>query len=76
MIVKDSQLPYVKEIQNTQYLISLNHSFYQSAHLKIFDLSKKGTPKSVYRLEEVFGGKFTLLRCISSTSDHQITSVH
>lgn len=47
---------HVREIPNTKLLVSLSHSFFTSANMEIFDISKK-TPRKIYSFEEVFGSK-------------------
>ena len=52
----DHPWTHVKEIQNTRYLVSLHHSYFKSANMEIFDISKKGQAKKIYTPETVFGG--------------------
>ena len=47
---------YVKEIPNTQYLVSLYHSASKYTNMVVFDISKKGRAKTIYTHETVFGG--------------------
>ena len=37
-----SNWTHVKEIANTQYIVSVHHSFDKSANLEVFDVSRKG----------------------------------
>lgn len=46
----------LKEIPNTRLLVSLNQRRYESANMKIVDISTKMT-KEIYSFGEVFGGK-------------------
>ena len=48
---------HVKEIANTQFLISLHHGFSKSANLEVFDVSRKGQAKKIYSFEEMSGGR-------------------
>ena len=47
----------IKEIPNTRFLVSLHHSYNQSANLAIFDISKKEKIQKVYSFEEVVGSE-------------------
>ena len=49
---------HVKEIPNTNLLISLHHSFEKSANMVVLDVAKKGAAKKIYALGEFFGCKF------------------
>ena len=51
--------PHVKEIPNSRFLVSLNHSDKKCAAMKIFDVSMEGEPKEIYSFEEVLGGIMT-----------------
>lgn len=47
----------IKEIPNTNLLVSLHHHPATSANLAIYDISQKEA-KKIYAFEEVFGGKY------------------
>ena len=47
---------HVKEIPNTNLLVSLQHSFHNSAKMAVFDISKKDQIQEIYSLGEVSGG--------------------
>ena len=47
----------MKEIPNTNLLVSLNHNYHQSANIAVFDISKKNKIKEIYSLGEVTGGR-------------------
>ena len=49
---------HVKEIPNTNLLVSLHHNYLKSASMEVLDISKKGEAKKIYSLGEVSGGKF------------------
>ena len=57
MIENDDSWANVKEISDTQLLISLNHVFGKLAKMELFDISKKDKVKKVYSFQEVSGGK-------------------
>lgn len=46
----------MKEIPNTNFLVSVQHFWIKSANLEIFDVSRKGQVQKIYSLEEVSGG--------------------
>ncbi len=61
MMLIGSSWTLVKEIPNTNFLVSLHHNYKKSANLEIFDISKKGPAKKVYSLGEVKRGSIFLL---------------
>ena len=48
----------MKEIPNTNLLVSLHQNLKTSANIEIFDNPKEGKAKKIYSLGEVSGGKF------------------
>ena len=50
----------MREIPNTSLLVSLFHSPYTSANMKVFDISRKEKPREVYSFEEIFGGNIEI----------------
>ena len=46
----------VKEIPNTELVVSLHHNYDESANMSVFDISKKDQIKEIYSLGEVTGG--------------------
>ena len=48
---------HVKEIPKTQFLVSLFHSQQWSANMELYEISKKGEVKIIYKFEELRGGK-------------------
>ena len=51
---------HVKEIPKSPYLISLHHSYDESANMEIFDISNKGKIKKIYSLGQLNGGNYRL----------------
>ena len=51
----------MKEIANSQLLVSLHHNWQKSANMSVFDISKKDQIKEVYSLGEVSRGIIILL---------------
>lgn len=49
---------HLKEITNTDLLISVSHSYLKSANMEVFDLSRKEQVNKIYSYEEVQGGLF------------------
>ena len=58
----DSEIEYswthVKEIPNTNLLVSLHHNAWESASMEVFEISKEEWVKKIYSLGEVSGGNF------------------
>ena len=55
---------HVKEISNTNFLVSVQYDHYNSANLEVFDISEKGNAKKIYSLGEVSGCKSYITFCI------------
>jgi len=53
---------HVKEISNTGYLVSLSQNPHLSAAMRIFDVSKKDSVRTVYSFEKIRGCKLGYLR--------------
>lgn len=53
----DATCTHVKEVTNTRLLVSVNYQWDQSAHLEVFDVSRKGQVKKLYSFEEISGSK-------------------
>ena len=49
---------HVKEIASTRLLVSVQHDYYKSANVEVFDVSWKGQARKVYSFVKVSGGKF------------------
>ena len=47
----------MKEIENTEFLVSIRHDSVKSANLEVFDVSRKGQPKKIYSAAEVSGSR-------------------
>ena len=50
----------MKEIPSTKLLVSLHHSYYRSANMAVFDISKKDQIKEIYSLGEVSGERIII----------------
>ena len=59
---------HLKEIPNTELIVSVHHSWDVSANLEVFDVSQKEQVKKIYSFEEIPG-----CRIIDKLS-HNITS--
>ena len=55
---------HVKEIPNTNLLVSLHHNEDKAAKLEIFDISKKDRTNIICSFEEVKGGIFIYFKII------------
>ena len=54
--LKDSYTwSHLREIPNTQLVVSLKHHYDKGANMKVFDISKKGKSRNIYTYEEVPG---------------------
>ena len=53
--IKGDGWTHVKEIANTGFLVSVNHSETKSANLEVFNVSQTGKTKKIYSFEEVSG---------------------
>ena len=51
---------HVKEIPNTELVVSLHHNYEESANMSVFDISKKDQIKEIYSLGEVSGGSIII----------------
>ena len=49
---------HVKEIPNSNLIVSLYHDIDASGKMEIFDISKRGKVKKIYSFGIVYGGKF------------------
>ena len=63
-MVTFSQVPdswtHVKEIANTRLLVSVHHNWRHSANLEVFDVSRKGQAKKIYKFEAVSGSRIII----------------
>ena len=50
----------MKEIENTELLVSVIHCWDTSANLEVFDLSRRGEAKKIYAFEEVSGSRIII----------------
>ena len=53
-----SSWTHIKEISNTNLIVTLNHNAEKSVSMEVLDTSNKREAKKIYSLEEVSGGEF------------------